>query len=122
MAAQPRAPYPPDTPITQMGLDAKEVDLLTDGAKKLDKAQLLTLQQVTNDYRSEGETKVVEVFDQQTGLDLTIADLTSIAEAFDDMTTRVHASPELAAEAACCCCTCCPCCSCTASVVIEAVR
>ena len=121
MATPARAPYPPDTPIVKMGLNEKEIDSLTDAAKSLDKAQLVTLQQVTNQYRSDGEDKVVSVFDQQTGLNLTIQDLTSIAQAFDDMQTRIYTSPTLTGDA-CCCCTCCPCCSCTASVVIEAVR
>jgi hypothetical protein len=113
--------YPPDTPISQMGLDASEVAVLTDGAKQLTKNNLVILREVTKEFRSEGEDKVITVFDQRTGLGLTVGDVSSVAHAFDDMQDRLNSAPVAAADA-CCCCTCCPCCSCTASVVLEATR
>jgi len=114
--------YPLDTPIEEMGLDPQEISFLTANSKKLTKKDLLTLRDTTNRYRAAGEEKVVQVFDQRTGLNLTIGDLASVAHAFEDAADRRNATPQLAAADACCCCTCCPCCSCTASVVIEATR
>ncbi len=114
--------YPMDTPITEMGLDKTEISLLTKSARKLSKQDLIVLRETTKEFRSRGEEAVIKVFDERTGLDLTIGDISSVAHAFDDMQDRLNASPELTAAAACCCCTCCPCCSCTASVVIEATH
>lgn len=113
--------YPPDTPITKMGLGDAEVAVLTDSAKQLTKNDLIILREVTKEFRSAGEDKVIGVFDQRTGLSLNIGDVSSIAHAFDNMQDRLN--DQLTADAsACCCCTCCPCCSCTASVVIEATH
>lgn len=114
--------YPMDAPITEMGLNQNELGMLTKNAKQLKKRDLIVLRETTKEFRSQGEAKVVQVFDQRTGLALNIGDISSVAHAFDDMQDRLNAGPELAAAAACCCCTCCPCCSCTASVVIDAAR
>ena len=114
--------YPIDAHIHEMGLDAAEAAMLTDNAKKLTKRELIILQNTTNQYRSQGETKVLQVFDERTGLHLNLGDVTSIAHAFTDAAKRRNAAPAAAAADACCCCTCCPCCSCTASVVISATR
>lgn len=114
--------YPPDTSIVDMGLAPQEVSLLTNDARQLDKRQLVTLREVAKEFRSQGEDKVLEVFDQRTGLSLSIGDLTSVAHAFDDMQDRLNATGLAADTSACCCCSCCPCCTCTASVVIAATR
>jgi len=116
----PSGMYPLDTPITQMGLNAAETSMLTANAKKLNKKNLLILQNTAKAFGSQGEDKVVAVFDQRTGMSLTVGDIASVADAFEDMQHRRDLS--VAAADACCCCTCCPCCSCTASVVIEATR
>ena len=115
-----RGMYPLDTPIAKMGLNKTEISYLTPDAKKLKKSDLIILRETTKEFRSQGEAKVVEAFDQRTGLDLNIGDMSSIAHAFDDRQDRLNTAPMAADASACCCCTCCPCCSCTASVVIEA--
>ncbi len=119
-----RGMYPPDTPITDMGLTPEEVAMLSQPATQLTKRNLLTLREITKQYRDRGEDKVVQVFDQRTGLHLAIADLDSIAHAFDHMQDRLntHATVAAADVTACCCCSCCPCCCCTASVVLDAKR
>lgn len=110
--------YPNDTPIVDMDLNATEIAMLTESARKLNKGQLIVLREVNKEFRSRGDKKVVSVFDQRTGLNLNLGDLTSIAHAFDDLNDRMNAAP---GAVSCCCCSCCPCCSCCASVVIEAV-
>ncbi len=112
--------FPNDTPITEMGLNEEEVGLLSNDAKELTKAHLVTLRNVTKQYRSQGEDKVIEVFDQMTGLSLTVGDIDSVAHAFDHLSDRMNTGGAALAGDACCCCSCCPCCTCTASVVIDA--
>lgn len=119
-----RGLYPPDAPITEMGLTPEEVVMLSQPATQLTKANLITLREIAKQYRDQGENKVVQIFDTRTGLHLTVADLDSIAYAFDHMQDRLntHAADAAKDVSACCCCSCCPCCSCTASVVIDAKR
>jgi hypothetical protein len=115
--------YPLDTPIGELGLDTQEVALLTDGAKRLRKQDLIVLRETKKQYYSQGEDKVVQVFDQQTGLSLTLGDLASIAYAFDHAQDRRDLLPRTAdVSVSCCCCSCTPCCCCSASAVISATR
>jgi hypothetical protein len=111
-------PYPLDEPIDKMGLGAQEAALLTAKARKVTKQQILVLQDVARSNKGASEAEVIELFDQRTGLSLDVADVATIADAFDRMNERRTRGPTTADAA--CCCTCTPCCSCTASVVVEA--
>ena len=102
-----------------MGLNEQEAAMLTNTAKTLTKANLVTLRNVAKVHRSEGEAKVIDVFDQQTGLTLNVGDIDSIAHAFDHLQDRLNTGGNTLAGDACCCCSCCPCCTCTASVVVD---
>jgi hypothetical protein len=111
-------PYPLDGSIAKMGLEPAEASALTPKAQAVTKQQILVLQDIARTNHGKSEAQIVELFDKQTGLSLSVADVSSIGHAFDQLNARRAKNVGVAADAACCC-TCTPCCSCTASVVVE---
>jgi hypothetical protein len=90
--------------ITSLGLSSKEVAMLTSGAKKLSKRDLVELRQwwVSREGRPP--------------LSLSIEDVDSIEKAFDSYVARISSGKGSAEGAASCCCCCSPCCCCAAAV------
>jgi hypothetical protein len=102
-AQQKPGRLPLNTPITQLGFSPPEISMLTPAAQKLNKGDLMQLQE----WSANGDMKDAPVH-------LTIQDLTSLQAAYRAMETREHAgqSGVLQTNVSCCCCT--PCCSCCA--------
>jgi hypothetical protein len=95
---------PLNTPVTQLGFSPPEIAMLTPAAQKLNKGDLMQLQE----WAANGDMKDAPVH-------LTIQDLTSLQAAYRAMETRQHAAKQsgvLEHSVSCCCCT--PCCSCCA--------
>lgn len=108
---------PLDTPVAQLGFDSAEQSILTNAVAEMSKQHLLALHGVGSRYRSQGEDKVVAIFGEQTGIRLTVGDISSLEHASLNMSARLQL--EAAGADTTVCCSCCPCCTCTASVVVE---
>ncbi len=103
-AQQKPGRLPLNTPITQLGFSPPEISMLTPAAQKLNKGDLMQLQE----WAANGDMKDAPVH-------LTIQDLTSLQAAYRAMETREHAGQSGVLQhtnVSCCCCT--PCCSCCA--------
>lgn len=113
---------PGDTPVTKMGLSEQEIEILSPRARKLTKEQLVNLGRFTRTHHELTENSLLEKFDAEYNLDLSVEDVHSLYDAFHDSDQRRLSGAPLEVAGACCCCTCTPCCSCTASVVTQPVR
>jgi hypothetical protein len=102
-----------DRKIAALGLDDKEIAMLTPAAKKLTLGDLVQLRDFALKPAEKGkpDEKVLADFDAATGLKLTMQDVRSFQDAFEAQSARRDLTM---VGADCCCCTCTPCCSCTA--------
>jgi hypothetical protein len=101
--------------ITDLGLEKDQIDKLTPAAKNLTYGDLVHLGTFAKSPKEKGksEQQILDDFEVETKLKLTIKDVRSFEEAFEDR-SHYHVSQIMAAGPACCCCTCTPCCSCCA--------
>jgi hypothetical protein len=113
--------FPPDTPISKLGLNDGDITVLTEKALKLNKSALQILRWVGYTHHAAGEEKVLQIFAERTGIELKMSDIDSITQAFNQMQNRVDDAEGPMLVAPCCCC-CPPCCCCCASVVTEPKR
>jgi hypothetical protein len=101
------------TKIVALGLDEKEIAMLTPAAKELTLGDLVQLRDFALKPAEKGkpEDKVLADFDAAMGMKLSMQDVRSFQDAFEAQSARRDLTL-LGAD--CCCCTCTPCCSCTA--------
>jgi hypothetical protein len=114
------ARLPMDTPVTKLGFNAKEVEVMTPAAQKLTKGDMLGIRKLHTANPNQTTAQVVAEYNKEKNKKITVEDIQSIEKAFQLREERQHAPGAAAADVTACCC-CCPCCTCTASVVVAPV-
>jgi len=108
---------PPDTKLDKLGLDEKQIKILTPRVRELTKKDLLRLDEINRTHAGKAkEEKILEEFNsylkKEGRKELTVKDLDSLTKATKGLKKRVTAD-----EVSCCCCT--PCCCCSASAMTQ---